>query len=130
MLLVIKVEKQIYEKMINDCKKNIELLSMAEKEFAKAYSKAIDKVAKLDFSEEQKLTVLSEMYKLSILGMEILPDPRVEQRKKIYTVEQLFENATEQKLSDDIDRLKKLNALLLECINNHIEKFNHENVVF
>lgn len=116
--------------MINDCKKNIELLSMAEKEFAKAYSKAIDKVAKLDFSEEQKLTVLSEMYKLSILGMEILPDPRVEQRKKIYTVEQLFENATEQKLSDDIDRLKKLNALLLECINNHIEKFNHENVVF
>lgn len=69
------------------------------------------------------------MHKLSILGMAILPDPRIEQRKK-YIVEHLFEDENNQKLSDDIYKLKELNNLLLKCINTNIEKINYENMIF
>lgn len=89
----------------------------------------VEKIININFSESKKDVVLSEIYKLSILGMEILPDPRVEQNKKIYIIEKLFENPNEKQIVEDIDKLKKLNNLLLNSINNHIGCLKNGNEV-
>ncbi len=89
----------------------------------------VEKIININFSESKKDVVLSEIYKISILGMEILPDPRVEQNKKIYIIEKLFENPNKKQIVEDIDKLKKLNNLLLNSINNHIGCLKNGNEV-
>ena len=128
-ILVIKMERDTVEKIINVCKRNIENYSLSQKKFEEVYLKMIDKIININFSESKKNVVLSEIYKLSILGMEILPDPRVEQNKKIYIIEKLFENPDEKQIVEDIDKLKNLNNLLLNSINNHIDCLKNGNKV-
>lgn len=124
------MEKRVCENMIADCRKNISVLNSIESEFADVYLDLLDRLIKLDLSEEQQMVVFSEMYKLSIFGLEVLPDPRVEERQKIYALKQLFENADVDRISGDINELQKINHLLLNSINTHMDRFQHEDVIF
>ena len=124
------MEKRIYENMIADCQKNIGVLNSIEPDFVDVYLDLLERLIKLDLSEEQQSVVFPEMYKLSIFGIEVLPDPRVEERQKNYVLKQLFENSDVDRISDDINELQKINNLLLNSINTHINRFQYENVIF
>ena len=116
--------------MIADCQKNIGVLNSIEPDFVDVYLDLLERLIKLDLSEEQQSVVFPEMYKLSIFGIEVLPDPRVEERQKNYVLKQLFENSDVDRISDDINELQKINNLLLNSINTHINRFQYENVIF
>ena len=46
-----------------------------------------------------------------------------------YIIEKLFENPDEKQIVEDIDKLKNLNNLLLNSINNHIDCLKNGNKV-